>query len=305
MYDREHHLEQTLLMNSEEGVIVIDQSIPVNDSLMNMAHVPHLPINVDVNVDVMNESNDILPSTVINDVAISTDILQLRQPIGPSGMIEELLSQVPVEEELPSTMVNEVANNINNIESIQPTTPSDMLEELFSNTADVEEIVIIEPNLSVPQTQADKELRLANLATILNALLLEQSNLMNSVPTVTDAATPVRTGHVNQTIQPVEYDEENDSKPAAITTPNTNTNESNIIITTQENDTEENDSKPAAIITPNNNTNESSITITTLETYSEEYDSKPAAVETIDDSDDDTTVDEPVAKKAKKKVILK
>jgi hypothetical protein len=104
---------------------------------------------------------------------------------------------------------------------------------------------------------------------------------MNSVPTVTDAATPVRTGHVNQTIQPVEYDEENDSKPAAITTPNTNTNESNIIITTQENDTEENDSKPAAIITPNNNTNESS------------------------NSDDDTTVVEPVAKKAKKKVILK
>jgi hypothetical protein len=184
MYDREHHLEQTLLMNSEEGVIVIDQSIPVNDSLMNMAHVPTIPMNVDVNVDVMNESNDILPpmnvdvnvdvvnesndilpSTVINDVAISTDILQLRQPIGPSGMIDELLGQVPVEEELPSTMVNEVANNINDIESIQPITPSDMLEELFSNSADVEEIVVIEPNLSVPITEAEKELRLANLAS--------------------------------------------------------------------------------------------------------------------------------------------
>lgn len=231
MYDLEHHIDSSLLMNSEEEVIVVEQSIPVHDIIMEMEHVPMIPTFVDDNDEVINESNDNLTSTEINDVAISTDLIQLRQPIGPSGMVEELLRREPV--------VEDVAIDINGIKSRQPIGPSEMIEELLRPLADEEEIVLIQPNLSVPLTEAEKEVRLANLATILQALLMEQSNLLNSGPIVAEAATPVRTGNINHTTQPVEFDEDNDSKPAAIITPNTNG--SDITMPTQENDTKEYD----------------------------------------------------------------
>ena len=100
---------------------------------------------------------------------------------------------------------------------------------------------------------------------------MEQTNLLNSRSTVTEAVTPIRTGLGKNTIQPVVIDEKNDSKPSAMITPNQN--ESNITTEMQENN-------------------------------DEEYDSKPAAVETIVDvdnnSDDNISVVVPVPKKAKK-----
>ena len=89
-------------------------------------------INVEVNDDVRIESNDNVASTGMNDVAINTNVIQLRQPIGPSGMIEEILRQVPVEEHLPSA--------VRMSDVVQPNEPAVMVEELLRPLACEEEI---------------------------------------------------------------------------------------------------------------------------------------------------------------------
>ena len=145
MYDREHDIEQTLLRNSEEGVIVVQH---------NLVHEPNDPmidhdiINVEDIDDFRIESNDNMSSTGMDEVAIDTNGIRLRQPVGPSGMVEEILRQVPVEEDLPSAVTMS--------DVVQPNEPAVMVEELLRPLAFEEEIVLFQPNLSVHSQKQKK-----------------------------------------------------------------------------------------------------------------------------------------------------
>lgn len=258
MYDREHDIEHSLLSNSE-GVIVVDSEggIVVDPNSTSAPNDPMI-INLEGIDDGIIESND----NVISE-AIVTNVIGLRQPMGPSGMIEEILRQVPVEDDLPSAVMM--------IDTVQPNEPAEMINDFLRPLPVGEEIVLIRPDLSVPLTAAETDLRLANLQNILEALLMEKTNLLNSRSTTTEAVTPIRTGLGNSAVLPVEIDEDEDSKPAAIISPNQN---------------------------------ESIITTEMQENMAEEYDSKHASVETVveveNKSEDDISVVVPVQKTKKK-----
>jgi hypothetical protein len=282
MLDKSHFVDSLLLSNSTEGVLVVEPDMvndPTNDQDV---------INVNGNGDVRVNTND--------DVVIVNNVVNLRQPLGPTGMINDILRQVPVVEDRTSTvMIGDVvrpnepaevvedqslATKMDNV--VQPNEAAEMLKELVEPLAYESEIVLVQPDLSIPVTEQDREKRLASLAIIMKALLMEQTNLLNLKQAATESVSPIRTVFGNNTI---EIDDDDDSKPSAVITPNQN--KTDITNETQETNEDEYDCKPAAIGTIDEVENNSQDNITEVVKVTKNKKKKHVIETTQEDDDED------------------